>query len=70
MIFCSQRVKHFVRPGAKIPYGMDDQYDIQLDKLYEDCVPVDGHGLITASQVVPVFVVKDGKKILKRLAIN
>ena len=58
-----------VRPATKIPYT-DDQYDKQLDKLYEDCVPVDGHKLITTSKVIPVFVVKDGKKILKRLAIN
>ena len=37
------------RPAAKIPYGMDEQYEAKLDKLYEDCIPVDGHGLITAS---------------------
>ena len=47
-----------------------DPYDVKLDKLYEDYIPVDGHGLITASQVVPAFEVKDGKKIFKMLAIN
>ena len=41
-----------------------------LDELYEDCTPVDGHKLLTASQIVPVCVVEDGKKKLKRLAIN
>ena len=51
-------------------YGLEEQYDVLLDKLYEDCIPVDGHELLTASQVVPVCVVENGKKILKRLAIN
>ena len=55
---------------AKIPYGLEDDYNVLLDDLYEDCVPIDGHELITASQVVPVCVVKDGKKVIKRLAIN
>ena len=65
-----QLKKTGVRPAAKIPYGLEDQYEKALDELYEDCVPVDGHELITASQVVPVCQVKDGKKVLKRLAIN
>ena len=36
----------------------------------EDCVPVNGQDIIVASQVVPVCEVKDGKKVIKRLAIN
>ncbi|CAL4062757.1 unnamed protein product, partial [Meganyctiphanes norvegica] len=59
-----------VRPPAKIPYGMEEQYEKALDELYEDLVPVNGYELITASQVVPVCQVVDGKKKLKRLAIN
>ena len=34
-----------VRPAAKVPYGLEDQYEQALDKLYEDCVPIDGHNL-------------------------
>ena len=41
-----------------------------MDELYEVCIPVDGQEIIVASQVVPVCEVKDGKKGLKRLAIN
>ena len=59
-----------MRPRAKIPYGMEDQYNEKLDELLEDCVPVDGQDIILASQVVPVCEVKDGKKVIKRLAIN
>ena len=51
-----------VRPPAKIPYGLEEEYNRLLDELYEDCVPIDGHELITASQVVPVCEVKNGKK--------
>ena len=59
-----------VRPAAKIPYGLEEEYERALDELYEDCVPVDGHEIMVASQVVPVCEVKNGKKVLKRLAIN
>merc|ERR1712240_716401 len=50
--------------------GLEDQYDAMLTKLYEDLDPVDGKDLITASQIVPVIVNKDGERVLKRLAIN
>ena len=33
-------------------------------------MPIYGHELITASQVVPVCEVKNGKKVIKSLAIN
>ena len=58
------------RPACKKPYGLDDQYDTMLSKLYEDLEPIDGKDLITASQIVPVIVNKDGERVLKRLAIN
>ena len=32
--------KSGVRPAAKVPYGLEEQYDVLLDKLYEDCIPV------------------------------
>ena len=38
--------------------------------LYEDCIPIDGRELITASQVVLVSELNNGKKNLKRPAIN
>ena len=59
-----------VRPAAKVPYGLEEEYEKALDVLYEDMVPIDGHELLTASQVVPVCEIKNGKKVLKRLAIN
>ena len=43
-----------MRPAAKIPYGLEEQYEAVLDDLYDDLVPVNDHELITASQVVPV----------------
>ena len=51
-----------LRPAAKVPYGLQDQYDVKLDEFYEDFTPIDGKDLITASQVVPVCKVVDGKK--------
>ena len=58
------------RPASKVPYGLEEEYEKKLDELYEDCIPVDGRDIITASQIVPVCTTKDGKKVLKRLAIN
>ena len=58
------------RPVCKIPYGLEDQYETLLTKLYEDLDPIDGKDLITASQIVPVIVNKNGERCLKRLAIN
>ena len=43
-----------VRPAAKKPYGLEEEYERALDELYEDCVPVDGHEIMVACQVVPV----------------
>ena len=58
------------RPVCKIPYGLEDQYETLLTKMYEDLDPIDGKDLITASQIVPVIVNKNGERFLKRLAIN
>ena len=63
-------VKSGPRPVCKVPYGLEDQYDKLLTKLYEDLDPIDGKDLITASQIVPVIANKNGERILKRLAIN
>ena len=38
-----------VRPPAKEPYGLEDQYNAKLDELLEDCVPVNGQDIIVAS---------------------
>ena len=38
--------------------------------MYEDLDPIDGKDLITASQIVPVIVNRNGERVLKRLAIN
>ena len=57
-------------PAAKVLYGLEEEYEKALDVLYKDMVPIDGHELLTASQVVPVCEVRNGKKVLKRLAIN
>ncbi|MCP4254266.1 MAG: hypothetical protein GY775_12820, partial [Candidatus Scalindua sp.] len=65
-----QIMKSGPRPQAKIPYGLDDQFEPMLDKLYEDLDPIDGKDLITASQIVPVIENKNGERVLKRLAIN
>ena len=58
-----------VRPAAKVPHGIQKEFDAELDKLYETCVPVDGRGLLAASQVVPVVRIKDGKRKI-RLCTN
>ena len=34
------------RPAAKVPYGLEAQFEEHLDKLYEDLVIVDGKDLI------------------------
>ena len=59
-----------VRPAAKCPYGLEDQFDVHLDALYEDLDIIDGKDLITASQIVPVIETKNGVRKLKRHAIN
>ena len=55
---------------AKVPYGLEEQFEKHLDALYEDLTIVDGKDLITASQIVPVIETVDGVRKLKRLAIN
>ena len=54
-----------IRPAAKVPYGLEKEYDAALDELYKTLVPIDGQDLICASQIVPVTEIKNGKKILK-----
>ena len=58
-----------VFPVAKVPYGIADEYNKELDKLIETCLPVDGRGLKCATQVVPV-VKKKGEKVKVRLVGN
>ena len=55
---------------AKRPFGLEDQYEKHLDKLYEDLDIIDGKDIITVSQIVPVIETKNGVRKLKRLAIN
>ena len=50
------------RPAVKEPFGMETQYNEKLDELLEDCIPISGHEVIVASQVVPVCEVKDQEK--------
>ena len=59
-----------IRPPAKVPYGLQEQYDKKLDDLLQHCTPVNGQDIFVASQIVPVCEVKNGEKVLKRLAIN
>ena len=59
-----------VRPPAKIPYGLEKQYNEKLDELMEDCIPCEGQDIFVASQLVPVCKIVDGVKTLRRLAIN
>ena len=59
-----------IRPPAKVPYGLQEQYDKKLDELLQHCTPVNGQDIFVASQIVPVCEVKNGEKVLKRLAIN
>ena len=62
--------KKGVRPPAKVPYGLIDQYNEKLDKMLENMQQVNGQDISVASQIVPVCETKDGKKTLKRLAVN
>ena len=59
-----------VRPPAKVPYGLQEQYDEKLDKMLQDMTQVNGQDIFVASQIVPVCETKNGEKILKRLAVN
>ena len=58
-----------VRPAAKVPYGVQDEVEAELDKLYETAIPIDPRELDVASQVVPVVKTKNGKRRV-RLCIN
>ena len=63
--------KSGLRPTCKKPYGLEQQFDELLKKLYEDLEPIDGKDLFTASQIVPVIDTdKNGVRYIKRLAIN
>ena len=62
--------KSGVRPPAKCPFGLEEQYERHLDALYKDLEIIDGQDLITASQIVPVIETKNGHRNLKCLAIN
>ena len=44
-------VKIGAKSAAKEPHGLETQYNAALDDLLEDCVPIDGHDVIVASQV-------------------
>ena len=50
-----------VLPCAKVPYGIEDQFNEELEKLTKNCISVDGRGLKVASQIVPVVKKKDNK---------
>ena len=39
--YMEELMKVGVRPPAKIPYGMEEEYNKKLDELLEDCVQVD-----------------------------
>ena len=54
-----------VMPPAKIPHGINGEVNTGLDVIYETGIPVDGLGLIVASQVVPVFRTKEGKRKMR-----
>ena len=41
-----------------------------MDELLEHCTPVNGQDIFVASHIVPACEVKNGEKVLKRLAIN
>ena len=45
-------LKNGVRPATREPFGLEDSYNEKLDELLEDCVPIDGHEVLVASQVV------------------
>ena len=47
--------KSGVRPPAKCPFGLEEEFEKHLDALYQDLEIVDGTNLITASQIVPVI---------------
>ena len=59
-----------VRPPAKVPYGLQQQYDEKLDKMLQNMTQVNGQDIFVASQIVPVCETKNGEKVLKRLAVN
>ena len=62
--------KKGVRPPARVPHGLIDEYDEKLDKMLENMTQVNGHEITVASQIVPVCETVNGKKKLKRLAVN
>ena len=53
-----------VRPAAKVPYGIVDEVEAELDKLYETAIPIDPRELDVTSQVVPVVNTKNGKPLI------
>ena len=58
-----------VLPCAKVPHGIEGQFNEELANLTKNCIPVDGRGLKVASQIVPVVKKKD-KKLKVRLCGN
>ena len=58
-------LKNGIRPAAREPFGLEDSYNEKVDELLEDCVPIDGHEVLVASQVVPVCETKKQVKAVK-----
>ena len=57
-----------VMPPAKVPYGIEPEFNIKLKELMETHIPVDGIKLKCASQLVPVMRHRDKSKL--RLCVN
>ncbi|CAL4109038.1 unnamed protein product [Meganyctiphanes norvegica] len=54
--------KHLrVMPPAKVPYGLEDEVNVELEKMKDTWVSVDGIGLKVASQLVSVVKNKNDK---------
>ena len=51
-----------VMPAAKVPVGIQSEFNAELKKMYELGESVDGPGIRVASQIVPVVKLKDGVK--------
>ena len=61
-IHLKEGAKLKVMPAAKVPVGIQQEYNLELDKLYQEGTPVDGPGIKVESQIVPVVKIKDNKK--------
>ena len=61
-IHLKEGAKLKVMPAAKVPVGISEEFNFELDKMYQEGTPIDGPGIKVASQIGSVVKMKNNVK--------